>query len=201
MSAPVKKRDPEATRLRILAAAEGLLTRGDGSLEMAWVAREAGVSQGLAYHHFGSKDGLLQAVVHAFYDRIEKSVLMVRIEEIADWEAREQERVRRYIDFLLQDPMGVVVITRLAHTPAVASVEVERWDRLVSVGARNVGEGQAIGKVGATENSELLAAMVLGGVRAAVARAIALGRTGDTKQLSREIWAYTRRGLCLEDKT
>lgn len=198
MPAPTRKRDPEATRQRILAAAQELLVKGEGSFEMSWVAKAAGVSQGLAYHHFGSKEGLLEAVVNDFYDRIEVAVLMARIDEIDDWEAREQERVRRYIEFLLQDPLGLVVITRLARTPAVAAVEAERWDALVSVGARNVAEGQASGAVQSSQGSELLAAMVLGAVRAAVARALAEGKNRQAQQLARDIWAFARRGLCLE---
>ena len=199
MPAVTRKRDPEAARQRILAAAQELLVKGDGSFEMSWVAKAAGVSQGLAYHHFGSKDGLLEAVVNDFYDRIEAAVLMARIDEIGDWEAREQERVRRYIEFLLQDPLGLVVITRLARTPAVAAVEAERWDALVTVGARNMAEGQASGSVQSPESSELLAAMVLGAVRAAVARALAEGKSRQSKQLARDIWAFARRGLCLEE--
>ncbi|MEM9254811.1 MAG: TetR/AcrR family transcriptional regulator [Pseudomonadota bacterium] len=198
MSATARKRDPKATRQRILTAAGRLLAQGEGALEMAWVAREAGVSQGLAYHHFGSKDGLIQAVVSDFYDRIEEAVLMARLEEIDDWELRERQRVHQYIEFLLDDPLGVTVITRLAHTPAVAAVEAERWYALVSVGARNIAEGQASGAVGATEHSELLAAMVLGSIRAAVARAVLEDSARNVQQLAQDIWAYARRGLCLE---
>ena len=201
MAQPARKRDPQATRQRILAAAGRLLSEGEGAFEMSWVAREAGVSQGLAYHHFGSKEGLLQAVVNDFYDRVEEAVLMARLDDIDDWEEREQERVRRYIAFLLEDPLGATMITRLSHTPAVAAVEAERWDALVSVGARNVAEGQAGGSVRAQESSELLAAMVLGSVRSAVTRAIAKGDTGVVKQLAQDIWAYARRGLCLEVKS
>ena len=199
MPGTARKRDPAAARQRILAAAQALLVQGDGNFEMSWVAKAAGVSQGLAYHHFGSKEGLLQAVVNDFYDRVDDAALMARLHEIQDWEAREQERVYRYIEFLINDPLGVVIITRLARTPAVAVVEAERWDALVAVGARNVAEGQASGAVAARENSELLAAMVLGAVRAAVARAIAQGRTKQTRKLAREIWAFARRGLQLNE--
>ena len=199
MPTATRKRDPEATRRRILAAAQELLVEGEGSLEMAWVAKAAGVSQGLAYHHFGSKDGLLEAVVNDFYDRVEDAVLMARLDEIEDWERREQERVSRYIEFLLNDPLGLVVITRLANTPAVAAVEAQRWDVLVSVGARNMAEGQARGAIGGTLDSELLAAMVLGAVRAAVSRVLASGTPQDNKQLARDIWAFARVGLQLEE--
>ena len=198
MSGTVRKRDPEAARQRILAAASELLVKGDGHFEMSWVAKAAGVSQGLAYHHFGSKEGLLEAVVNDFYDRIESAVLMARLEDIDDWETREKERVARYIDFLINDPLGVVMITRLASTPAVAAVEAKRWDALVTVGARNMAEGQRAGAVTAGENSELLAAMVLGAVRAAVTRAIAQGKTKQSSRLAGDIWAFARRGLQLD---
>lgn len=55
MPATGNKRDPVATRQRILECAGKLLAQGEGALEMAWVAKAAGVSAGLAYHHFGSK--------------------------------------------------------------------------------------------------------------------------------------------------
>ena len=201
MPAEPRKRDPHVTRERILAAARQLLEDGDGHFEMAWVAKAAGVSQGLAYHHFGSKEGLLSAVVNDFYDRVEASVLMARLEEIEEWEERERARTGRYIDFLLGDPLGITVITRLARTPAVAAVEAERWDKLVSVGALNVAEGQARGQVPGDDDSELLAAMVLGAVRAAIARSLTAGSDRDSGQLTADIWRFVRRGLGMEETT
>ena len=62
MPAPARKRDSKASRRSIMEAARQLLALGGGDLAMAWVARAAGVSQGLAYHHFGSKEGLLNAL-------------------------------------------------------------------------------------------------------------------------------------------
>ena len=199
MPAIINKRDPVATRQRILACAGQLLVEGEGALEMAWVAKAAGVSAGLAYHHFGSKEGLLVAVVNDFYDRVEAASLMARLEQATDWEARERERVRLYIEFLLSDPLGVVVLSRLAHAPGVAAVEAERWDRLVSVGARNIADGQQRQVVGAAQDPELLAAMVLGAARAAVARLLPRKRQINAARLARDIWQFQRRGLGLED--
>lgn len=192
-----RKRDPVATRQRILDCAGELLAEGEGKLEMAWVARAAGVSSGLAYHHFGSKEGLLVAVVNAFYDRLESAALMLRFDDDVDWETRERERVRLYIDCLLTDPLGLVVLGRLAHAPGVAAVEAQRWQALVTVGARNIAEGQRRGVVGATQDPELLAAMVLGAVRAAVARLLPQRDSVDADELAATIWEYQRKGLCL----
>ena len=55
--APTRRRDPKATRAKILASAK-LLAANNGALEMAWVAKDAGISHGIAYHHFGSREGL-----------------------------------------------------------------------------------------------------------------------------------------------
>ena len=198
MPATAPKRNPAATRQRILYAAKSLLAEGDGSFEMSWVARAAGVSQGLAYHHFGSKEGLVTAVVNDFYDRIEDSVLMAPLSEIDSWDAREQERVRRYIEFLLSDPLSVTVISRLGRTPAVAGVEAERWDRLIAVGSRNIEEGQAQGAVRKDADSTLLAAMALGAARSAVAQVFSSRQPGDAGKLAAEIWGFLRRGFGLE---
>ena len=58
-----------ATRERLLAAAVEVLLEGDGDFEMGQLAARAGVSNGLAYHYFGSKAGVLSAVIDDFYDR------------------------------------------------------------------------------------------------------------------------------------
>jgi AcrR family transcriptional regulator len=58
-----RTRDPEAKRARVMAAARGLLVeRGYAATTTAAVARRAGVSEGILFHHFGSKEGLLAAV-------------------------------------------------------------------------------------------------------------------------------------------
>src|SRR5690554_5193406 len=69
------KRAHAATAPRLLAAAQTELIEGQGQLEMVAVARRAKVSAGLAYHYFGSKAGLIAAVVEAFYDRYDAAVI------------------------------------------------------------------------------------------------------------------------------
>nr|WP_302051635.1 TetR family transcriptional regulator [Sphingopyxis sp. BSNA05] len=74
---------------RILAAAEKILREGDGELEMGQVAEQAGVSVGLAYHYFGSKSGMLGAIIHAFYDRY-NHVVNQYIDPDITWRVREK---------------------------------------------------------------------------------------------------------------
>lgn len=185
------------TRARLLAAACTLLVEGDGHLEMAALAQAAGTSHGLAYHHFRSKEGLLCAVVEDFYDRVEAAVLRVPGDPALDWAARERARTLRYIDFLLCDPVGRVLTTRLAHTPAVAAVEAARWARLIADGARNVTCGQRAGVVGAQQPSDRLSAMILGAARAAVVQALTQDPAPDAAQLTDDIWSFLAGGLSL----
>ena len=59
------------TRERLVRAAQEKLIQSHGHLEMQPVAKRAKVSVGLAYHHFGSKAGLIAAVVEEFYNRLD----------------------------------------------------------------------------------------------------------------------------------
>jgi AcrR family transcriptional regulator len=65
--APRRQRDPEAKRARIAAAAAALFAEGGfGATSTAAVAARAGVSEGIVFHHFGSKQGLLTAVAEHY---------------------------------------------------------------------------------------------------------------------------------------
>src|SRR5579863_801093 len=60
----VRHRNKAATREEILAAARTVLNRdGAGRLSTRSVATEAGVNQSLIHYHFGTREGLLLAVV------------------------------------------------------------------------------------------------------------------------------------------
>ncbi|HJK99070.1 MAG TPA: TetR/AcrR family transcriptional regulator, partial [Polyangiaceae bacterium LLY-WYZ-14_1] len=62
-----RTRSPEEKRHRILAAAQELFReRGYGEVTAAEIAREAEVSEGIVFHHFGSKRGVLAAVSAAY---------------------------------------------------------------------------------------------------------------------------------------
>jgi AcrR family transcriptional regulator len=69
MSRPVNA-DAAATRQRILTAALGLFARQGGSASIRSISSEAGVSVAMVHHYFGSKDGLLDAVVEEMYTEL-----------------------------------------------------------------------------------------------------------------------------------
>ena len=74
------KRDPDATRTAILAAAERVfLGSGYGTASLSDIARAASVTKSLIHHHFGSKKGLWEAVKERrFIPYAERQLEMMR---------------------------------------------------------------------------------------------------------------------------
>src|ERR1700712_3156025 len=81
----------EATRGALVAAARRLFTeKGYDGVAAEEIVREAGVTRGALYHHFGGKAELLEAV----YERLE---------------AESTERVARIVlDSAVESPLGAV---------------------------------------------------------------------------------------------
>ena len=75
-SPPRSRRDPEAARALILAAAERIFgARGPDAVGLKDVAREAGVSHALVSHYFGTYTGLVDAVLERRAEQIRNRVI------------------------------------------------------------------------------------------------------------------------------
>ena len=67
----VRRRDPDASRERILAAATAeFAAKGFGDARVDEIARRAGINKRMLYHYFGNKDDLFCAVLEELYDNI-----------------------------------------------------------------------------------------------------------------------------------
>ncbi|MGW4384709.1 TetR/AcrR family transcriptional regulator [Kitasatospora sp. NPDC004531] len=72
-----QNQDPASTRARLLAAAERLfLERGVGQVSVRAINAEAGLNPGAVHYHFGSREGLVtallgQALLPLWQDRLE----------------------------------------------------------------------------------------------------------------------------------
>jgi AcrR family transcriptional regulator len=186
----------ERSREMIVAAAADALVDGDGDFELQEVARRAGVSVGLPYHRFGSKSGLIAAVVDNFYDELDQAIDLSDLPP-DDWTVRERERVSRLIDFLYDHPLAAIIISRLARDPGVAAVEGERWRRVIALAARNIAKGQQRGQIPTQYDPDILAAMICGGVRHAAGQALAADPRPAREALTRELWDFILGGLRL----
>lgn len=189
---PRKRRSPREARSLIVAAARASLLEGAGDLEMAEVARRAGVSEGLAYYHFGNKSGLLNAVVRDFYERLDEAVLAVSYDGVS-WMERERARTHEFVRLMYEDPVARLVVDVVRADPAFAAEEAERRRRLNALGARNIAAAQKAGDIDKAQDPALLVAMILGGVTAGVSHALAVKPPLPLAAAQEEIWSFVER--------
>ncbi|MGB5809041.1 MAG: TetR/AcrR family transcriptional regulator [Polyangiales bacterium] len=184
----------EENRNRLVDAAAEALVAGDGAFEVQEVATRAGLSVGLTYHRFGSKAGLIAAVVDRMYDQLLQAIDIPHW-PTHDWGGRERERTRRFIDFVYENPVAAIVFSKLASEPEVVGVATERWNGVVQDGARNIAQGQRRGVLPRTTDPSRLSALINGAVRHAVAQALAADPRPERDQLTDEVWSFIEAGL------
>jgi AcrR family transcriptional regulator len=179
-----------ASQRRLLEAASCELVERRGVLEVESVARRAGVSVGLIYRYFGSKAGLVGAVVEDFYGRFERRVMKSNPAPGADWARRERERTVRAVAFHYAEPLAPVVLSHLHLEPAVAVIEARQLDQHIDLAARNVALGQRAGELPADLDPRFAAAMVLGGLRRVLADALAREPRPPQKFVAEKLWRF-----------
>lgn len=185
-SRKLTKRD--ATRQKLLECAGELLVEGNGAFEVATVAARTGLSVGLSYHHFGSKNGLIAAVVEDFYDRYDGAAMDGNPLPGAAWPERERVRVERVVDFHYRDPLAPVILSRINREPEVAAVEARRVGRHVALGTENVRLAQLAGLIPKRLDPNLLVAMMMGGLHQALSAALLRNPRPARDWLVDEIW-------------
>lgn len=140
-----RRRDPDATRAEILAAAERLfLQDGFGRTSTSAIARAAGVTKSLIHHHYGSKEALWAEVKRrhfAEYFEIQKRML----EETDDTDADLLRRsLHEYFRFLKRHPDTVRLLSwRFVEETEDPCVDLE--DELMRLGEARIRQTQAAG--------------------------------------------------------
>ena len=177
-----------ASRARLLSAAGEELVARDGHLEVASVAARAGTSVGLIYRYFGSRAGLVSAVVEDFYDRLDSAAMAVNPAPDADWAQRERLRTELGVGFHYDDPLAAVILTKLGREPEVAAVEARRIGRHVGLAARNIERGQQRGEIPPDLDAGIAGALVLGGMRQVLGEVLAREEPPPRELVVEEIW-------------
>jgi AcrR family transcriptional regulator len=185
------------TRERLIRAAQEELIQGHGLLEMQAVAKRARVSVGLAYYHFGSKGGLIAAVVEAFYDRLEEAAFDPANLVSRDWAGREKERIAAYISFHYDHPFAPLVVGALSRAAEVLDVEQAFTKRQLAAGERNLRAGQRDGIIPADLDPHLVIALMIGGIRQALISALTKGERPGREELTDNIWVFVAGALRL----
>lgn len=185
------------TRERLIRAAQEELIHGHGLLEMQAVAKRAKVSVGLAYHHFGSKAGLIAAVVERFYNRLEDTAFSPSKLVSPDWAGREKERLAAYIAFHYDHPFAPLVVGPLSRAAEVLDVEQAFTKRQLAAGAHNLRVGQREGVIPAELDPRLTIALMIGGIRQALIGALTSSHRPDRSVLTDKIWVFVAGALRL----
>lgn len=200
MPPATRKSSRRGTREQLLKAARQELVKGNGDLELARVAKRAGVSDGLTYYHFGNKSGLIRALVDEFNAALDETVTAIPFEG-ASWAAREKGRVQAMVEFFYRDPVALIIATRLRTDPCLVAEELERTTRLNQLGARNIAQAQQAGEIDAAYDPLLLVSMILAGVTEGVRTALGTDPVMPMEQAQTEIWSFVARaaGIAVED--
>lgn len=183
----------------MIEAARDALVEGGGDFEMTEVADRAGVSEGLAYYHFGNKPGLLDAVVRDFYDRLDESVMALPFPGDT-WVERERARIGEFVRLMYEDPVAPLVLNVLRVNPALHAEEQERRRRLNALGARNIAEAQRDGEISPNHDPQMLVAMILGGVMAGVTEALSCVPLTPLKELQAATFAFVLRAAGIREE-
>jgi AcrR family transcriptional regulator len=188
-----------ATPERLIRAAQDELIHQGGLLEMQAVAARAKVSVGLAYHHFGSKAGLIAAVVQSFYDRLEDVAFNPTKLTSSDWAGREKERIAAYIAFHYDHPFAPIVVGPLSRAAEVLDVELAFTKRQLVAGAYNLRAAQRQGAIPGDFDPRLTIALMIGGIRQALIGALVSGKRPAREALTEKIWAFITGALRLPE--
>ena len=179
------------TRDRLLEVAGRELLRTGGALELQAVARAGGVVPSVVSHHFGSRAGLVRAVVDRYFDDLHREVLEPDLRALGTWHEREHERVRRAVRFYFTSELTPVVLGALARDAEIVAGELRRIDAVLAASARNIAAAQREGELPRGPDPRLAAAAIFGAGRQVVLAALSMRRRPSQKVVVEHLWRVT----------
>ncbi|VAW09386.1 hypothetical protein MNBD_ACTINO02-1448 [hydrothermal vent metagenome] len=189
------RRSSDAAKALLVEAARDELLASGGSFELARVSQRAGVSSGLPHHYFGSRSGLLTAVVQDYTERLEAAVSNIAVKDETSWADRERRRVECYVEFIVDDALSPYVLGSLAATPEALAVASNSLERIIAEGTRNFRQGQEMGEVRSDLPPAVLSAAVHGAIRQVTLQALKGDGSIDRSHLVLVIWILVENWL------
>jgi len=177
-----------ASWARLIQAARDELVERDGVLEIDSVGARAGLSVGLIYRHFGSRAGLIVAVVDDFYGRYRAEALETDPAPGGTFAERERRRTELSVAFHYRDPLARVILSNLHLDAQVAQAEAEHIDEMVGLAADVMALGQRRGELPKDRDPRFTGAMVIGGMRHVLAVALAGQPRIPEKRTAENLW-------------
>ncbi len=181
------------TTEKLMEAAQAELIAQDGRLEMTGVAKRAGASVGLAYHHFGSKTGLIAAVVERFYQPLGELMMGPSGTDRRSWTRLEHERFSRMVDYYYDHPLAPLLVGRMGREPEVIDIERAHLEALLDEGARNLRAAQTAGILSKEFDPEVAIGLIIGGVQQALFRALHRDPRPDRAEFMANLWFLMER--------
>lgn len=176
-----------ASRARLVRAAREELIERSGGLEVDSVAARADSSVGLIYRHFGSRAGLIGAVVDDFYERFRAEALEINPAPGAGFAERERRRTELYVAFHYQDPLAEVIVHNLHLDAEVAAMEARHRAEMVGLAESVMALGRRRGEIPTDRDPAFVAAMIIGGLREVLGVALSGDRV-DQAETVRKAW-------------
>jgi len=177
-----------ATRARLMACAREEALRTSGRIEIAAVASAAGVVPRLVHRYFGSKAGLVSALVDDFFDRLDAEVLGVNLDAAGDWAARERRRLELGVCFHYADPFAVVLYGQLAREPIVARTEAQRISKVIRQAAAGIRQAQRSGELALDVDAEFAGAAMFGAMQRVMVEALRRKRRPSERTVVEVLW-------------
>ncbi len=181
----------------IMKAAESCLLKGDGDFEMSDVAKAANVSEGLAYHYYKSKAGLMTAIVEDFFRRY-TSVANERMDRDEVWSVREKQRLRNVIAFLYGDPLAPIILGKMTSTAQAAAMEASSQAEMIELSGRNIQNGIERGFIPRHINASIAGAAITGAMRHTFIFAMSQKVRPSEDQLTEQLWALIAGALDMD---
>ena len=173
---------------KILEAAQQCLIEGNGDFEMTDVAKRASVSEGLAYHYFKSKAGLITAVVEDFYKRYTDVANHPYDREIP-WGEREHKRLKILIEFMYSEPLAPIILGQMSQTPQAAAAETIGREEMIELAGHNIRSGIRSGQIDSEIDPAIAGAAIVGAVRHAFIHAMGQKKRPGAAKLTKQLWS------------
>ncbi|MGB5811198.1 MAG: TetR/AcrR family transcriptional regulator [Polyangiales bacterium] len=191
-------RKGQETRARLLDAARELAISTGGHIEIAAVASAAGVVPSLVHRYFGSKAGLVGALVDDFFDRLHEEVLDVDLQDQGDWAQHERIRLESGVRFHYGEPFAAVLYGPLARDPEVCEREAARIAAVVDRTARGIRRAQREGELPVGVDSVLAAAAMFGALRLVLVEAMRRSPRPRPTRLIEILWRQVAASVQIE---
>ena len=154
------ERRAESEQRLLAAAAEIIATEGFGAASLERIGAAAGYSRGLASQKFGSKDGLVAAVIEAVIERNAELLAGRAVHAVTPLEA-----IIAYADVILSQievdvfirAYWVMMASAIAHRLPMQAAFLAEHDRVKQHLSSLIVAGQAIGEIDAAVDADAAA--------------------------------------------